>query len=132
MERRASCSCGRLAVVVAGDIVRTSICHCYACQKRTGSVFGAQTRVPRERATIVGASTAYDRPTDEGDHVRFHFCPTCGATVYWEIPDLPESVIVPVGAFEDPTTLPAPVMSVYEARRHAWVQLPGSIIDHWD
>jgi hypothetical protein len=29
--------------------VRVSICHCFACQKRTGSAFGYQARFPREQ-----------------------------------------------------------------------------------
>lgn len=34
--------------------------------------------------------------------------------------------MVPVGAFADPG-FPAPTVSVYEERMHAWVQLPAGI-----
>ncbi len=113
-----------------GEVVRSSICHCLACQQRTGSVFGVQTRLARSQVTIEGVSTRFDRPTDEGDAVAFHFCPTCGTTVYWEIADLPDSVIVAVGAFADPT-FPAPTFSVYEERRHPWVEIPGTVTERW-
>jgi hypothetical protein len=46
--RTASCSCGQLTVVTAGDPIRVSVCHCLACQRRTGSVFGAQARFARK------------------------------------------------------------------------------------
>ena len=57
----------------------------------------------------------------------FHFCPVCGSTVYYGFVDMPEHVAVPVGAFADPT-FPAPTVSVYEERRHAWVRLPDDIV----
>ncbi|NLI79233.1 MAG: GFA family protein [Candidatus Riflebacteria bacterium] len=125
----ASCSCGQLALVYDGVIGRTSICHCHACQKRTGSAFGVQTRLVKANTTIRGKATRFDRPTDEGDHVHFFFCPVCGATVYWEIDDLPDSVIVPLGAF-DTRDLPAPSFSVYEDHRQPWVVLPDSVTEH--
>jgi hypothetical protein len=41
-------SCGQLTARVTGVPVRVSVCHCLACQRRTGSVFGAQ-RTSRAR-----------------------------------------------------------------------------------
>ena len=35
----AECSCGQLQVDADGDPVRISMCHCLACQRRTGSAF---------------------------------------------------------------------------------------------
>jgi hypothetical protein len=42
---------------------------------------------------------------------------------------MPDLVAVPVGAFADPS-FPAPRISVYESRRHPWVQLPDGIEHH--
>ena len=53
-NRRASCSCGKLSVSTLGEPIRVSICHCLACQKRTGSVFGAQARFPADAVTVEG------------------------------------------------------------------------------
>jgi hypothetical protein len=36
--RMASCSCGQLTAVATGDPIRVSVCHCLACQRRTGDV----------------------------------------------------------------------------------------------
>lgn len=122
-HRLASCSCGQLTVRVAGDPVRVSICHCLACQRRTGSAFGQQARFPRGSVSVSGASTAYVRAGDEGPGARFHFCPQCGATVYYEPLGLPDFLAIPVGAFADPG-FPAPTVSVYEERMHRWVVPP--------
>ncbi|MFC5576919.1 GFA family protein [Lysobacter niabensis] len=129
-ERLATCSCGQLRAHVRGEPVRISVCHCLACQKRTGSVFGMQARFPADAATITGASREYARTGDEGTTARFHFCPECGAIVYYWMDAVPGFIAIPVGAFADPG-FPPPRVSVYEARRHPWVRLPDDI-EHFD
>jgi hypothetical protein len=128
MTRRASCSCGKLTVACEGEPVRVGICHCHACQRRTGSVFGVVARFPRDKVTAEGASRAYVRVGDDGGRAVFQFCPECGATVHYVLDAEPDLVGVPVGAFAD-ATFPAPTYSVYEVRRHPWVALPDSCVD---
>jgi hypothetical protein len=118
-SRTASCSCGQLRITCEGEPVRISICHCLECQKRTGSVFAAQARFPRECVTIEGRATRWTRFGDSGGAATFGFCPVCGSTVYWEPAEAPELVYVAVGAFADPQ-FPPPRVSVYEERRHPW------------
>lgn len=125
MEREASCACGRLRIACRGEPVRISICHCLACQRRTGSVFGMQARFLKENVRhIAGDSKRFTRTGDSGNTVSFHFCPDCGSTVYWELSGVPDAYAVAVGAFADPA-FPAPRVSVYETRRHDWVDLGG-------
>jgi hypothetical protein len=128
VERHAACSCGQLNVVAEGEPVRISMCHCLACQRRTGSAFGVQARFPSDRVRIEGRFTEYTRLSDEDDRVAhtFSFCPDCGATVFYRSADAPEGIKIPVGAFADPH-FPPPTLSVYESRRHPWVTLPGGM-----
>jgi len=125
-NRLASCSCGQLTAQVAGEPVRVSICHCLACQRRTGSTFAQQAKFRRDQVSVSGASSAFVRAGDEGPGARFHFCPTCGSIVYYEPLGQDEYVAVPVGAFADPG-FPPPTFSVYEERMHSWVRLPEGI-----
>lgn len=122
-QRLASCSCGQLKAEVDGDPVRISICHCLNCQRRTGGPFAEQARFPRESVRVTGSSTQFALTGDGGTTARFHFCPTCGATVYYEMDAMPEFLAIPVGAFADPG-FPAPGVSVYEDRKHSWVAPP--------
>ncbi|NUP12739.1 MAG: GFA family protein [Polyangiaceae bacterium] len=122
-ERTASCSCGKLTITTRGEPIRISICHCLDCQRRTGSVFGAQARFPKDAVQIAGDSTCYVRTADSGNKIRFNFCPACGSTVYYQLDALPDAIAVPIGAFADPT-FPSPKVSIYEARRHAWAGVP--------
>jgi hypothetical protein len=122
-HRDAACSCGQLKAEVTGDPVRVSICHCLACQRRTGSVFGQQARYPKEQVKISGQATRWARPSDDGGEAAFYFCPVCGSTVYYEFEGLEAFWSIPVGVFADPE-FPAPWVSVYEGTKHPWVHPP--------
>lgn len=122
--RLATCSCGKLTALAEGEPVRISMCHCLACQKRTGSTFGVQARFPEERVTIQGRAKDYTRVGDSGDRATFSFCPECGATVHYRLEGVPGMVAIPVGAFADPS-FPPPWVSVYEERRHPWSGIPA-------
>jgi hypothetical protein len=110
--------------VAEGEPVRISVCHCLACQRRTGSAFGVQARFPADQVQIEGSSREYVRVSDHGEARSFRICPECGATVFYTTESAPELIAVPVGAFADPE-FPAPTVSVREERRHRWLDLPG-------
>ena len=129
--RIASCSCGQLKATCEGEPLRISICHCLACQKRTGSVFGVQARWPSDRVTIEGQVHEYVRVGDEGSAATFRFCPACGATVYYENDAMPGMIAIPVGTLADPT-FPPPRFSVYGGRRHPWAIMPDLDVEELD
>lgn len=127
-SRRAACTCGQLTADVRGEPVRVSICHCLNCQRRSGGPFAQQARFRRSDVAIRGQSSVYVLTGDAGSHAHFHFCPNCGATVYYLPEAMPDFILIPVGAFADPT-FPGPQVSVYENRQHHWVRVPDEI-DH--
>jgi hypothetical protein len=103
------------------------MCHCLACQRRTGSAFSIQARFTSDRVHVVGRFSDYVRASDQGDkELTFRFCPHCGATVFFTGSDAPDVIAVPVGAFADPS-FPPPTVSVYESRRHPWLAVPEPI-----
>lgn len=121
-SRTASCACGQLRVQVEGDPLGVGVCHCLACQQRTGSVFAALASfaTPFE---MFGTATEYLRVGDQGARFIFRFCPICGSTVFHTEEGEEGSLAVAVGTFADPA-FPPPRVSVYDSRRHAWVRLP--------
>ncbi|MEQ8558405.1 MAG: GFA family protein [Henriciella sp.] len=124
VTRTASCRCGQLRVTCEGEPVRVSVCHCFACQKRSGSAFAVQARWPDERVTIEGETKTWVRTADSGNKATYRFCPTCGSTMAYIIEGWPGVTAVPVGNFAD-LDFPAPRHSVYENRKHAWVEILG-------
>jgi hypothetical protein len=119
-SRTASCSCGQLRIQVEGEPRGVAICHCLACQQRTGSVFAALASFSAP-FKVSGTATEYVRVGDQGAKFIFRFCPVCGTTVFHTEDGDNESVAVAVGALADPK-FPAPRVSVYDCRRHRWVQ----------
>jgi hypothetical protein len=129
-EHRAACSCGQLTLVAEGEPIRISMCHCLACQRRTGSAFGIQARFRTDRVRIEGRAKEYLRLSDEGEERRSSFCPECGSTVFLALGSAPDMIVVAIGAFADPS-FPTPRISVYESRKHHWVTLPDGM-EHLD
>ncbi len=131
MIRTATCACGQLSATCEGEPVRISVCHCLNCQKRSGSSFAAQARFLVDQVTITGQSQQWSKTGDEGGDATFSFCPDCGSTVFYSARSLPGLVAVAIGAFADPS-FAAPIYSVYESRKHAWVDIVGSGIEHYE
>jgi len=129
IARTATCSCGQLAITVEGEPRGVGVCHCLACQKRTGSVFAALAGFSGPYA-VTGKATEYVRTGDQGARFRFRFCPVCGTNLFHTEEGEEGGVSVAVGAFADPT-FPPPEVSVYGCRRHPWVRLPEGI-EVWD
>jgi hypothetical protein len=125
----ARCSCGSVQVRVSGEPLGVVACHCLACQRRTGSVFGVGAYYPAERVTVTGELRDYARGTDAGHTFTSRFCPRCGTSVLWSSGKNPGLVGIAVGAVADPR-FPAPDRSVWEESRHAWVDL-GHVAEHF-
>ena len=92
--REAACHCGQLRLEVDGDPFAVSICHCLACQRRTGSAFGMQAGFKAEQVQVAGRFSDFARISDEEDrkeHV-FHFCPDCGSQVFYTEPSAEGSI----------------------------------------
>jgi hypothetical protein len=126
ITRTAACRCGQLKAACRGEPVRVSVCHCLACQQRSGSAFAAQARWPAGDVEVTGEAKTWERIADSGHRVSYRFCPVCGSTVAYEIEGWPGVVAVPYGAFAG-TDMPAPAFSVYEDRRHDWVEISGEV-----
>lgn len=126
----AACACGGLRLSLSGEPRRVSSCHCLACQRRTGAVFTTNAFFPRDQiVSLDGEERTFQRQGDSGGILTFHFCPTCGSTVYWDNPRVPDLVVVAVGAFADPS-FPPPTRTIWTVAQHRWLSLPEEIPRH--
>jgi hypothetical protein len=126
----AQCSCGAVRLSLPGPSRLVVACHCIDCQRRSGAPFSVGAFYPTEVVTIAGTPKQFTRAAASGGKVHLHFCPDCGSTVYWKADNLPGFTGVAVGAFADPT-YPAPVRSVFEQSKHAWVQIERPDVEHF-
>jgi hypothetical protein len=100
-----------------------NMCHCRACQRRTGAPAGSGAIFEKSQVKLEGDWKVFERDAQAGRKVRFRFCPNCGTSLYWEGDILPNWCVVAVGAFADPE-FPSPSVSIYEESKHRWTQLP--------
>jgi hypothetical protein len=126
MERTAQCHCGALRATVTGEPFRSYVCHCKACQRRTGAIMHSGAYYPKEKVRVEGQSKVYSRSTESGNTINFHFCLHCGTSVFWEGNKYPDRCGIAVGCFADPT-FPPPVRSMWEESMHPWLQMPSGI-----
>jgi hypothetical protein len=131
-EHAASCRCGQLTAVAEGDPVRVSVCHCLACQKRTGSAFSVQARWEAECVEVSGKSSSWTRTADSGQTTTYHFCPECGSTVHYGGGNFPDLIAIPLGALDDPYIVDSPDYSVWEQRKHEWLEITDPDVEHFD
>jgi hypothetical protein len=54
MERTGQCHCGSLRVITTGEPDRVYLCHCQACQRRTGTAFHFGASFPKEQVRLDG------------------------------------------------------------------------------
>jgi hypothetical protein len=89
-----------------------------------GRVTSNQARFSLEQVSSKGKTSAWTRSAESGNTMLYHFCPTCGSTVFWENDGFPGHISVAIGNFADPT-FPAPTVAVWEETRHPWLSLPS-------
>ena len=129
VTRIAACHCGQLRLEVEGDPFVVSICHCLACQRRTGSAFGMQAAFRPGQVQVVGRST-----TTRGSLTRRTRRNTSSISALTAVRrsftrsrPSPDLIVVSVGSFADPA-FPPPTEAGYQSRRHPWLgQLPDDV-----
>ena len=78
----------------------------------------------KSQVRIEGPEKIYTRDVEGTPRkMSFHFCPTCGSSVYWQNELRPDAYGIAVGAFADPD-FPPPTLSVWEQSKHSSINLP--------
>ena len=119
--RTATCVCGALQAECRAEPVSVSLCSCVDCQRRTGSAFGVAAFFEEANVRMRGDASRFERLSEAGHEFRFHFCPICGTTLYWETDARPGFIAVAAGAFADPD-FPAPARSHFDDHRLPWLK----------
>ena len=126
----ARCQCGQLTATISAEAAPLGgrvMCHCKACQRRTGSPFGMMVYFPRDGVTMTGEATTYTRTADSGDALTHGFCPTCGTPFWLTTTKHPGGIGIAYGAF-DGSDIGPPHRSVFEENRHDWVAVPDGAV----
>lgn len=108
--------CGAVRYRVSGDPVRSAVCHCRSCQRRTGSAFGVGVYFRQQDVQFLrGELKAYEFRSDEsGRWLKMEFCPNCGSTVTWTLEMVPGARAIAGGSLDDPNWV--------KIERHGWLR----------
>ena len=118
-----------MKVRVRGEPLFVAACHCDFCQKHTGSAFRLSSFFGEDQILgITGDPNVYNGLEIDGVGLdgsdeygtTFHFCGTCGSTVYWISDLMPGLLGISVGSFVDPD-FPPPTTEIWTELRHRWV-----------
>ena len=124
---QAHCQCGNLQADITGS-GEGVMCHCRACQRRTGSPFGMMVYFAANAVTLSGSATEYTRQADSGNDVTHGFCPVCGTPLYLRTALHPDGIGIASGALAQEVA--PPIRSVFEEGRHPWVSVPDGTQRH--
>jgi hypothetical protein len=124
MERKASCACGLVSVMLEGDPQMHGLCHCGQCQKVSAFTYSGYWPKSAVRK-ISGKTTCWRKISESGRGIDVHFCPVCGTYAYWYL-DLNENLIgIPIGNFSG-SAFPPPVYSLWHESKLPWVDVPST------
>lgn len=73
------CHCGSVNWVFRGQPESATACNCTVC-RRYGVLWIYD--YDGEAIAVTGQTSVYRRGS-KGNHVEFHFCPTCGCVTHW-------------------------------------------------
>ena len=81
--KKGRCACGKVAFEARLPQVKSVICHCHACQMRTGSAFGLMVYFRDEDVSFSSAHLRiYAYQADSGNDMQSRFCVNCGTSLF--------------------------------------------------
>ena len=126
MEIKGGCLCGAVRYTAEADPTSASVCHCRDCQKFTGSAFAVLVRVTKEAVSIEGTPKTFTSLGGSGNPIFRHFCPECGSSIAEESAMRPDSIVLNVGTFDDPSVA-KPGREIFRADALPWIEVHGDI-----
>ncbi len=128
---KGSCLCGDIRYEVEGELGDFGCCHCPSCRKASGSAFGANSPVDRERFTLSsGASSLREYESSPGK-VRA-FCGRCGSPIYAYLRTTPEVLRLRLGSLDTPFTKHVKAHT-FVSQKASWEDIAGDVpqFDTW-
>lgn len=113
------CLCGAVSYTCSAEQVIGGHCHCIDCQKSSGTGHSSHMGVPKPAVAISGETTVYEAPTDSGNTVSRHFCPTCGSPVFSTNSAMPDLLFLRASCLDDLEVF-QPGVVVYTKSRPSW------------
>lgn len=123
-----SCDCGAVRYRLESLPMIVQCCHCYRCQKRTGSAFVINALIEGNRVSLLsGKPTIFTSEVENLNHQHLSQCSTCRVTL-WSTFDAEGGFMyyVRVGTLDQPTDI-KPDIHIYTSSKQPWVIIPDGV-----
>ena len=117
------CLCGDVSYVFTGAPLRSTVCHCATCRRRTGSLFSAHLWFEPAQLAFDGHLLSYGFTTDAGRHVSTHFCGRCGTTLWFEAEVTPGLQALCAGTLDNPNEWTRPGRELFCVNKPDFLEL---------
>ena len=122
-----SCLCGTVHYNFdRASIISIGHCHCYDCQKASGSGKATVIFLPTDQLVIIGAFKTYTVVGKQGRHVRRGFCAECGSPFLTEIEEQPELCAIKAGSLDDSSWV-QPDTNYWISTAQPWAPVDSSL-----
>ncbi len=117
------CACGAVRYRLTSEPLFVNCCHCFDCQRQTGSAFVINVLIETDRVELLsGAPQPVEAPREEGPPQRIFRCPDCQVAVFSEYGS-PDVRFVRGGTLDEPSAV-SPDAHIYTRSKVPWVTLP--------
>ena len=103
MNIEGGCYCGDIRYEAKGEVQASIQCHCRECQYITGGNPNVIMILPIDGFKFVRGKPQEFKRSDLEKAVTRLFCGECGTAIGTKSPTRPESIILKVGTFDDPS-----------------------------
>ena len=123
-DRRGRCLCGATGYGFTGEPIRSTVCHCATCRRRTGSLFSAHLWFQPSQVTVSGQPlTPYEFTTESGRTVTTRFCKACGSTLWFEAEVTAGLMAICAGTLDQPNLWTRPARELFCINRPDYLAL---------
>ena len=112
MKIEGGCYCGEIRYLSEGEPEASIQCHCRECQYITGGNPNVIMIMPLQSFKFLKGKTKEFKRNDLEAAVTRLFCDNCGTAIGTKNPLRPNSIILKVGTFDDPSIF-NPVVAIF-------------------
>ena len=122
------CACGDVRYYLHRSPLFVHCCHCYWCQRETGSAFALNAMVESEAIGLEsGSPQRLSTPSNSGRGQVILRCPQCWVALWSHYSAAGQRIsFLRVGTLDDPHVL-APDIHIFTASKQPWVTLPPEV-----
>lgn len=120
---KGQCSCGAVKYELLAAPMFVHCCHCFLCQRQTGSAFVINALIETSLIKVDGAPVAIAMPTESGRPHDIYRCPQCLVAVWSDYGKRPALRFVRVATLDAPHAI-VPDVHIFTRSKVPWVRLP--------